>query len=91
LSKPGRPVGSAANGAPTKRVKRGKRGKRGSLGKAIRAFLTGKGKAGAHVKDIAAATKNKPTNVTAFFYAPGNRKAFKKVAPATFAWLGKEE
>jgi hypothetical protein len=84
--KPGRPAGASK----VKPVKRGKRAKRGSLGKAIKAFLAGKGKAGAHVKDIAAATKNKPANVTAFFYAPGNKKSFKKVAPATFAHVGKE-
>jgi hypothetical protein len=85
----GRPA-KATKSAKAPVSKKTNRGKRGAIGQAIKAFLAGKGKTGAHVKDIAAATKNKPANVTAFFYAPGNKKAFKKVAPATFAHAGKE-
>lgn len=72
---------------PTAKTKkpRAKKGKRGAVGAAIKAFVTGKGKAGAHVSEIAKATGNDPKNITAFFYAKANKKAFKKVAPATFA------
>jgi hypothetical protein len=84
--KPGRPAGSSK--AKPAKTKKSKRGRRGAIGKAIRAFLASKGKGGAHVKEIASATKNKPANVTAFFYAPANKKSFKKVAPATFAVVG---
>jgi hypothetical protein len=75
----------------TKPVKasKAKKGKRGAVGDAIRAFVGSKGKAGAKVSEIAAATGNKPANVTAFFYSKANKKAFKKVAPATFAVNGK--
>jgi hypothetical protein len=61
------------------------RAKRGAVGEAIRAFVLSKGKGGAKIKEIAEATGYKRANVTAFFYAKANRKAFKKVAPATFA------
>jgi hypothetical protein len=63
--------------------------RRGAVGDAIRAFVGSKGKAGAKVSEIAAATGNKPANVTAFFYSKANKKTFKKVAPATFAVNGK--
>ena len=66
-----------------KAPKKGK-GKRGAVGEAITAFVASKGKAGAKVAEIAAHLGTKPANVTAFFYAKGNRKKFKKVAPATF-------
>ena len=71
------------NGKPakTKKVK----AQRGAVGEAITTFVSSKGKAGAHVSDIAAATGFKPANITAFFYAKANLKKFKKVAPATFA------
>ena len=72
------------NGA-TPKTKRATKGKRGSVGEAITAFVTSKGKTGAHVKDISKETGNKPANVTAFFYAKANKGKFKKVAPATFA------
>ena len=78
------------NGASPKSPKPAKTGKkakgaRGAVGAAIRAFVASKGKAGAKVSEIASATGNKPVNITAFFYAKGNKKDFKKVAPATFA------
>jgi hypothetical protein len=87
--RPGRPAKSGST-KTTPKVKRVKKAKRGAVSASIRAFLASKGKTGARVKDIAAATGHKPANVTAFFYAPANRKAFKKVAPATFAAVGKE-
>jgi hypothetical protein len=52
---------------------------------AILKYLSTVGEAGAKINDIAAAVGNKPANVTAFFYAKGNVKKFKKAAPATFA------
>jgi hypothetical protein len=61
------------------------KGKRGAVGAAILSFLASKGKAGAKIAEIAAATGNKPANVTAFFYAGAGKKAAKRVAPATFA------
>ncbi len=69
------------NGAKPAKVKKGKRGK---LGQSITDFLVGKGKAGAHVKDIAAHVGTKPVNITAWIYSTGKSKV-KKVAPATFA------
>jgi hypothetical protein len=77
------------NEAQPVRASKAKKGKRGAVGDAIRAFVGSKGKAGAKVSEIAAATGNKPANVTAFFYSKANKKAFKKVAPATFAVNGK--
>jgi hypothetical protein len=85
----GRPAKTANAEKPAK-AKQIKRAKRGAVGDSIRAFLATKGKAGAKVKEIAEATGNKAANVTAFFYAKANKKAFKKVAPATFAAVGKE-
>jgi hypothetical protein len=78
--KAGRPakVKKATSAKPTKR------GKRGKLGESILKFLSTKGAAGAHVKDIAIAVKSKPLNVTAWFYTTGKGKT-KKVKPATFA------
>ena len=67
-----------------KPVKKGKRGKRGKLGTGILKFLSTKGAAGAHIKEIATAVKSKPNNITAWFYTTGKGKA-KKVKPATFA------
>jgi hypothetical protein len=83
----GRKPGSKnkSTGSAEKKTKTTKKGKRGAVGAAIRAFVEKAGKSGAKVSDIAAATGNKPANVTAFFYAKGNAKQFKKVAPATFA------
>lgn len=60
-------------------------GKRGAVGAAIGAFVSSKGKSGAKVSEIATNLGFKPANVTAFFYAKGNLKKFKKIAPATFA------
>lgn len=62
-----------------------KKGKRGAVGEAITAFVSSKGKAGAHVKEIAAATGYKVPNITAFFYAKGNKPKFKNLGKATFA------
>ena len=66
------------------KVKKGK-AKRGAVGAAITTFVSNKGKSGAKVSEIAAALGFKPANITAFFYAKGNVKKFKKIAPATFA------
>jgi hypothetical protein len=66
-----------------KKASKGK-GKRGQLGESILKFLSVKGKAGAHIKDIAAHLGTKPANVTAWFYSTGKSKT-KKVKPATFA------
>jgi hypothetical protein len=83
--KRGRKPGSQnGTGKPAKAPKKAK-GKRGAVGAAITAFVSSKGKSGAKVSEIAAATGFKPANITAFFYAKGNVKKFKKVAPATFA------
>jgi len=73
------------NSFPMGKAPKVKKGKRGAVGEAIRAFVSSKGKAGARVSDIATALGFKPANITAFFYAKGNVKKFKKVAPATFA------
>jgi hypothetical protein len=62
-----------------------KKGKRGAVGEAITAFVSSKGKAGAHVKEIAAATGYKVPNITAFFYAKANKPKFKNLGKATFA------
>jgi len=59
--------------------------KRGAVGAAITAFVSSKGKAGAHVKEIAAATGFKVPNITAFFYARANKTKFKNLGKATFA------
>lgn len=82
----GRPPGSAKrNGASaTKKTSKGKRGKRGALGEAITAFLSGKGKKGAHTNEIGEAVGKPPANVTAWVYTTGKTKV-KKVAPSTFA------
>jgi cyanate lyase len=85
----GRPVGSGKKNAFNGPSETKSRGQRGAVGEAIRAFVLSKGKAGAKVKEIAEATGYKPANVTAFFYSKANKKAFKKVAPATFASTGK--
>jgi hypothetical protein len=82
-AKRGRKVKNSFPPKASKPAKKSK-GKRGAVGEAITAFVSSKGKAGAHLKDIAAATGFKPANITAFFYAKGNAKKFKKVAPATF-------
>jgi len=81
--KRGRKPGVKAEEAtkPSKKVKRARKGK---LGESILKYLQGKGATGAHIKDIAAAVKSKPANVTAWFYTTGKGKT-KKVKPATFA------
>ena len=79
--KRGRKVGSKNVFKPAKKAK----GKRGAVGQAITKLVADAGKKGVHVGDIAKALGSKPTTVTAFFYAIGNKKKFKKVAPATFA------
>jgi hypothetical protein len=70
-----------------------RRKRRGGLSKKIVAFLQSKGAKGVHVKDIAAALKTKPGNVTAWFYGTGKSYIdsgdIKKTAPATFAFLKK--
>jgi len=83
----GRKPGSKnkSKGPIAKKAMADKKAKRGAVGAAIRAFVASKGKAGAKVAEIAAHLGSKPANVTAFFYAKGNKKEFKKVAPATFA------
>lgn len=73
------------NFPPKAKAPKKAKGKRGAVGQAITAFVASKGKAGAKVSDIAAHLGTKPANVTAFFYAKGNKAKFKKVAPATFA------
>ncbi len=84
--KPGSKNKAKLNGAaPRATTPKARKGKRGAVGEAISAFVASKGKAGAKVNEIAQATGNKPANVTAFFYAKGNKGKFKKVAPATFA------
>jgi len=61
------------------------------LHRSLLKFLQGKGKAGAHINDIAAAIKTKPANITAWFYSTGQvhvkAKTLKKVAPATYAYI----
>jgi len=84
-AKRGRKPGVQAEKA-VKPAKKGKRGKRGKLGESILKFLSTKGAAGAHIKDISAAVKSKPANVTAWFYTTGKGKT-KKVKPATFAYV----
>lgn len=69
----------------TKPAKKSRKSKRGSVGTSIKAFVTSKGKAGAKVSEIAQALKMNPKNITAYFYAKGNKMKYKKVAPATFA------
>jgi hypothetical protein len=81
--KPGRKAHLISTKVKASKVKTGKRAKRGKLGKSITKFLQGK-TAGAHVKDIAAAVKTKPANITAWIYTTG-KKLTKKVKPATFA------
>jgi hypothetical protein len=86
-------VAAKAKAPKTKRVKRAKKGK---MSDSIISFLAGKGKTGAHIKDIAAGVGTKPANITAWFYSPtGKRvlksKALKKVGPATFAFVDKGE
>ena len=71
----------AGNGRKAKKT----RGKRGSVSEGILKFLSTKGDAGAHVKDIAAATGNKPANVTAYFYSKAGKKNTKALGGATFA------
>jgi hypothetical protein len=85
----GRPAGTGKKNNFKGPIETKSRGKRGAVGEAIRAFVLSKGKAGAKVKEIAEATGYMPVNVTAFFYAKANKKAFKKIAPATFASTGK--
>ncbi len=80
--KPGFKVAKAQ--ATKTKGKRTSRGKRGALGEDILKFLSPKGKAGAHVKEIAAHVGKPPVNVTAWIYTTGKTKV-KKVKPATFA------
>ena len=84
-SKPkrGRPTRVKAT-TPAKSKKPGKRAKRGKLGETILKFLSSKGNAGAHVKEIAHHAKTKPANVTQWFYTTSKGKT-KRVKPATFA------
>jgi hypothetical protein len=82
--------GSLATRSP--KVQGAKRRKRrGGLSKKIVKFLQTKSVKGAHVKEIAAAVKLPPTNVTAWFYTTGKSLiasgSIKKIAPATFAYL----
>jgi hypothetical protein len=51
-----------------------KRGKRGKLGESILKFLQGKGPAGAHVKDIAAAVKPSPLTSRRGFTPPAKER-----------------
>lgn len=75
------------NGGTPKQGRKSKapKGKRGAVGEAITKFVTSKGKAGAHVSDIATALDMKKANVTAFFYAKSNKGKFKPLGGATFA------
>jgi hypothetical protein len=81
---------SAKTAKPAK-VKKGKRAPKGKLGEGILKYLQGKGAAGAHVKDIAAAVNTKPNNITAWLYSTGKvhvkAKTLKKVKPATYAYI----
>ena len=83
-AKRGPEPGVKAEKAP-KSAKKSRKGKRGAVGEAIKAFVTSKGKAGAKVSEVAQALKMNPKNITAYFYAKGNKMTYKKVAPATFA------
>jgi hypothetical protein len=78
---------------PAKESSPVRRKRRGGLSKKIVTFLQTKGPKGAHVKDIAAAVKTKPGNVTSWFYGTGKSHVasghIKKTAPATFAYLKK--
>ena len=83
-AKRGRKAGS--KNLKSKATKPSKRkGKREPVGANITKFLQSKGKAGASIKEIAAHTGYKPTNVTAYFYAGVGKKTSKKVGKATFA------
>ena len=72
------------------KARKGKRARKGKLGEGILKFLQGKGAAGAHIKEIAAAVKSKPNNITAWLYSTGKKlvksKELKKVKPATYAY-----
>jgi hypothetical protein len=85
----GKRGGSRAVRSPKEPTKL-RRKRRGGLAKKIVKFLQIKGAKGAHVKDIAAATKIRPANVTAWFYGTGKALiasgGIKKVGPATFAY-----
>jgi|SRR5580658_5379919 hypothetical protein len=73
---------------PGTKVK-GKRSARGTIGEFILKLLSKKGDEGAHVNEIAKALKNKPANITAWFYGTGKKvKGIKKVKPNTFAYKG---
>ncbi len=67
------------------------RKRRGGLSAKIIGFLSGKGAKGAHVKEIATATKYPLASVSVWFYAAGKKylksKEIKKVAPATFGYF----
>lgn len=73
------------------KVRKSRRAKRGSLGAGILKFLSAKGKAGAHVKDIAAAIGSKAPNVTAWFYSTGKKnKDVKALGGNTFSYVPKQ-
>jgi len=79
--------------APNSVQKKGRKQRRGGLSESIVEFLKSKGAAGAHVKEIAGATKGSISSVTAWFYTTGKKhlksKEIKKIAPATFAYSEK--
>jgi hypothetical protein len=68
---------------------KGKRTTKGAIGEFILKLLSKKGDEGAHVNEIAKALKNKPANITAWFYGTGKKvKGIKRVKPNTFAYKG---
>ena len=85
-----KPVGAKRGPKKAGAKAKGKRKAKGAIGKFILKLLSKKGKAGAHVKEIAKALKSKPANVVAWFYGTGKKvKGIRKVKPNTFAYNGK--
>jgi hypothetical protein len=85
-----KPRGPAKAKVAKVKVRKGRRAKRGALGAGILKFLSPKGKAGAHVKDIAAAIGSKAPNVTAWFYSTGKKnKDVKALGGNTFSYVPK--
>ena len=78
--KPGRKPGRPA---------KAKTGVRGAMKAAIIELLTAAGASGLTVKEIASKLKAKPGNVHVWFSSTGKTvKEIKKIAPATYAWVG---
>jgi hypothetical protein len=74
-----------------KRAGSARKGKRGALGKTILKFLANKGKAGAHVKEIATTIGRKPVNITAYFYGTGKKvKGIRRLGGNVFSYTPSE-